>query len=367
MQMRPLLVLACCASLAAADVASRAALGPPPKLQPRLVAYLRLGGQGDQGFDQAAIRGREIRAAGNKGSLVLAGAFQPGGALRWSVSGMINAQMDCPASLPRSGIHHPIGFSYGFDQVEANLQVPFATGPGWTRWRFPAAEVNKQGLRADSQIRDLIPAPDGGMVAIGMTDGGNSVLGRDPRNIATKLAMPISHGLSRGQSSVLVHLSRSGDPRRAMSVRGGAHGVIWDDWGRTYVYGRGIMQVGQGTAFRYQDGAGLLIADADWKNELFAAHLGTNGKGGTVWRTAAIDCTSGLLVLAGWTDGEFKQSQGPQKQSGGGIDAALAVISLWPANGFSNLQVEQWPERLGSSTAAGPATPAGPTTAATPQ
>jgi hypothetical protein len=75
------------------------------------------------------------------------------------------------------------------------------------------------------------------------------------------------------------------------------------------------------------------MADYEWKNPLFRAHLGlpkdAPGKAGGMTWAIDVDNDSGLMAAVGWMEGTPRGVNAIQEKNGGGKDAFLAVFRLW--------------------------------------
>jgi hypothetical protein len=181
---------------------------------------------------------------------------------------------------------------------------------------------------ADSEMVLAAAMPNGDLWVDGKCDGGNTSLWCDPKDINTRLKYEIAHGGGKGTSSFLFDISPQGEYLRGMVLRGFVNCVTWDRWGRMLVGGAGITMP-KADAFGYTDGAGLLLADREWKQTLLATHVGPEGGKASFW-ACAIDSASGLAALAGYCEGDnFKEVHSIQKRPGGGKDGLLVIFRLW--------------------------------------
>ncbi len=77
-------------------------------------------------------------------------------------------------------------YAIGYHQRETNLKVPFLVSfnsSGAVRWRDYNSAAVPSGLRADSVGRALSLDADGNLLAAFSTDGGNTILYKDPQNL----------------------------------------------------------------------------------------------------------------------------------------------------------------------------------------
>jgi hypothetical protein len=310
-----------------------------PAIAPRLLFVSRCGGAGDQWFPNLQVKGGTVTAADDTGALTLTVTVKPDGTVKAAVGGSRDTASKVQKQLPNGGKLGPI--TYGYRQVDPNLQLPFMDGPGWKLWGWTleqakTAKCRFAPLMADSRIRLALPTPAGTIVAIATTDGGNTSLRADPRDIDRTLepADLGTGGGGGGTSSWLYELTSDGKFQRVLVARGFAQAAAFDAWGRMLVVGRGIIAKPMAGAFPYPDGGGLLLVDRGWKQALFTTHFGLEKLGETesnLW-AVAVDSRSGLAAVAGYVGGGRLAAQnGVQADDGGGTDGFLAVFRLWPA------------------------------------
>lgn len=128
-------------------------------------------------------------AGASGGAAALVGStiftYAPGGTGRtsWTAAGTAAADLalDEGAGLV---------FVTGYTQKASNLKVAYlrAYGSGgalrWSAYDFAAAELTTASLSADSEGRRVTLGADGKLYLAGWTDGGNSLFGRDPLDLA---------------------------------------------------------------------------------------------------------------------------------------------------------------------------------------
>jgi hypothetical protein len=185
---------------------------------------------------------------------------------------------------------------------------------------------------ADSGIRSAAPMPNGDLLVVGMSEGGNTSLRASPKDIHAPLEFPIATGGGAGKSSFLFEVTPAGEPVRQMVLRGSANAACWDAWGRMLVVGRGLLR-GAPNAFEYPDGAGILLADTGWQKILFGTSIGVEGEGDVSLVGIDVDPSSGLAAAVGYVEGEIKQVRPLQEKAGGGKDGLLVIFSLWGSYG----------------------------------
>lgn len=312
-----------------------------PTVNPTLLFVSRCGGPGDQWFNQVQIKAGVVSAADDSGAFGLKVTVGKDDTIKATVVGNRDAQGKVQKQLPNGGKIGPV--TYGYRQVDPNLQLPFMDGPGWKLWGWDlqqakSAKCRYAPLMADARIRHALFTPIGSIVAMATTDGGNTSLRANPHDIDQTLEPAIGNSITGGggggTSSWLYEISQDGKYQRVLVVRGFAQAAAFDAWGRMLVIGRGVIAKPMGNAFPYPDGGGLLLCDREWKKALFSTHFGMEKAGETesnLW-AVAVDSVSGIAAVAGYVrGGKLTPVQGVQTEDGGGTDGFLAVFRLWPA------------------------------------
>lgn len=334
---RLLLMLACATAAAATPLAGADPAEVPPAVQPKLLFFSLVGGAGDQWFPEVRVDGTKIQAVMG-GKLGVGVEIQEGDEVRARVVGDLNATEDVPKDLPNGGKLGP--YTYGYKQVHAILQQPFLSGGGLDLWGWSYDQAKnakvRYGAMADSRIRALWSTPRKTLLAVGSADGGNTILRAHPKDHDRTLETAFDGGGGGGgKSSWVIEIStETGEPLHVIACRGTVTCQVYDAWNRLILAGQAVNKNGAATTLGYQDGAGILMTDADWSGRVFAAHLGARdvdkGVNGMAW-SLALDNASGLLAVSGWMEGSPAGVNPVQQVSGGGKDAFLAVIRLWPA------------------------------------
>lgn len=180
-------------------------LQEPPPLKPELLCVARTGGKGDQWLNQVAVKGFKVHAAGESDFKVSVEVLEDG-TVKGKACGNLNAEQRLSSALPHLKSARTGSLEYGFNQVAPLLQLPFLKGPGWELWGWSEGQAKKAKARyaplmADSGIRLVLRMPGRNWYVVGVTDGGNTSLRADPRDIDVTLEFPVSFGGGGGQSS----------------------------------------------------------------------------------------------------------------------------------------------------------------------
>ena len=318
-------------------LAARAAFAPA--VQPKLLFFSLVGGAGDQWFNAVQVKGTKVQAAMGKGALGASVTVKEDDSVAAKVLGDKAATDEVQRDLPNGGKTGP--YTYGYKQVHPILQQPYLTGGGlslwgWTHDQAKNAKVRYAPAMADSRIKALWMTPKKTLLAVGYTDGGNTILRAHPKDCDKTMETAFdAGGGGGGKSSWLIELRPSdGEPLHVVACRGTVVCHTYDAWNRLVVGGGALHKTGQGAVFGYLDGAGVLMPDFAWTQPLLQVHLGASKEGdkvgGMAW-AIDIDSDSGLMAVGGWMEGSPQGVAELQDKNGGGKDAFLAVIRLWTA------------------------------------
>ncbi|MEM6785897.1 MAG: hypothetical protein AAF928_22060 [Myxococcota bacterium] len=330
----------------------------PPALRPELVALTYIGGAGDQYTESVAFdadggvtvsgtgwtlrwTAAELAAAANDGAS--AGTLDGDVATEGGVA--TEGRPSLPGAPGRAYDDPRIGltFTVGYRQA-GNLQMPIFRAfeddvRVWALWGHAVADAQDASLGADTRCYRAWGMPFGRIGVMCWTDGGNSVLARDPRNLMTDPgwtdgAWQRSAG---GMSSLLALVDPSDGGRVVSGTFMAAHvgHLTVDAWGRVYM----------GRVARSRDGgddpsdtfgvgaetgaSGVLILDEGLQRPLFNARLGGTCEDGAQ-HFNALAVHDGILVMGGTTcAADLGTIHAVQPTPGGGQDAMVAVVRLW--------------------------------------
>lgn len=326
---------------------------PAPALQPKLIALTYAGGKGNQTI-------RSIRFAAD-GSMIAQGKgfsiqYDANGA-NGRISGDPNTldtestteHPPLPGDPGRAYNHLPTGLTFrvGYRQAGSNLQMPIfrafqGTTRAWTLWGHAVQDAIDLQLTADSRCYQAWGMPQGRIGVQCWTDGGNSVLAKDPRDLKVAGFNPVwaqgayQHSAG-GMSSMyaLIDTNNGGSVVSGTFVASHVPVLAVDAWGRVYLARTGSSRSGgPGPSNPFNQAAtassGVLALSESLKAPLFHARIGGNCSGGQQYFTVAA-LRDNLLVLGGTTcAADLQTAQAPQSQHGGDQDAMLAILELWP-------------------------------------
>jgi hypothetical protein len=194
---------------------------------------------------------------------------------------------------------------------------------------------------ADSRIYHVWMMPEGKIGALLWTDGGNSALTRDPRDLAKENSAIESGGAMQSSAGGVASMAILIDPKDGTPLSGTFLYTmpleqVVDPWGRVYM----PASIGKNTTPTPIAGAaadagnGLFVLRPDLRQPLFNLRIGgprnpAAGKEGQD-RFRAIALRGNMLALAGTTCSAQPQLLKPvQSKAGGGQDAYLVVLKLW--------------------------------------
>jgi|GEM_PF-5599729 len=317
---------------------------PAPALNPIFVTVGRIGGPGAQyirevGFEGTTAWGRgdgfTVRIDCTTGRATVEGTPVDDRA-EWDVKYRTSPKDTVTLADPRNGQT----YSITTQQVHPILQQPLLTSTaGWKMWGWnydDVAEGTKNvrwgPLMADSCGYDVWLMPQGRIGVLCWTDGSNSVLTRDPRDLSLANAA-VENGGERSSAGGMATLFLVVDPEQGTPVSGTfirshvtARAV--DAWGRVYLP-RALDEAKPLIPSTPDAGAGLAILDSDLRRTVLNLRIGAG--------TANGDEAFGVLavherwaILGGTTAAELPALGGGGKRADGdGQDAFLCVVKLW--------------------------------------
>ena len=304
-----------------------------PEVKPELLLAARIGGPDDQCLTAVQVKGTRIAAAAERNFTVFV-TVKDDGTVQTSVTGNpLARQANVRHGLSDRTVLKLGQITYGYKQVDPVLKQPYMTGPGWKLWDWTLDDCKTSKapyapLTADSEVVLAAAMPNGHVFASAKCDGGNTSLWCHPKDINTRLKFDIAQGGGGGTSSFAYEISPQGEYVRGMVLRGFLNSVAWDRWGRVLIAGAGVLK-SHLNDFGYADGAGVLLADREWKKTLFSTRIGSEDGKASFW-ACDVDSASGLAAMGGYVEGEkFKEVSPIQKAPGGGKDGLLVILRLW--------------------------------------
>lgn len=326
-----------------------------PALQPELVALSYVGGAGNQ-FVRTVGFTAEGRIVGEgTGFRIEYDADGTHGTITGDASTNDTESYDARPRLPGdpgAAFEDPrVGLTYrvGYRQAGGSLQLPiFRAFDGETRlwglWAHAVADVQAASLGADTRCYQAWLMPDGRVGVQCWTDGGNSVLAKEPRDLTSPGFDPSwaagSYMRSAGGMATAYALVDPDDGGSVVSgtfVASHVAQVTVDPWARVIV-GRTATSRSGGAPptnpFGQAEGAGsgFLVLSSDLRQVLTNVRIGGNCSGdGTQQAFGAMAYRDGLLVLGGTTCApDLATRNAAQSAHGGGQDGMLAIVRLHP-------------------------------------
>ena len=316
-----------------------------PPLSPKLLVCTRVGGKGDQHIRKVGFARGMVYGTG-EGFRVVYDARS----LRGRVTGDVETHDDerynpRPPLPPDPGkeLRDPRNgqtYRVGYRQVDPVLQQPFLeSSAGWKLWGLGMGEIKARTktvrwgpLMADTRAYDCWLMPGGKIAVKCWTDGGNSVLTRDPRDVLKPNpieSMDPFKADAGGMASLFMLVDpKNGTPLSGTFVRSHVTHQAVDDFGRVYLP---FAQAGSANPFGMakETRAGLFVLKAS----LLGPELNIRIGGGGDERFGVIALKDNLLVLGGYIEGgepeSFKAVNPVQNGAGEGKDGFLVVLRLW--------------------------------------
>ena len=239
---------------------------------------------------------------------------------------------------PRVGLDFRVGF-----RQASSLQTPiFRAFKGeervWALWGHAVDDIKDKRLGADSRCYGAWAMPKGRLGVQCWTDGGNSVLAKDPRDLGRGAMW--TQGAYMSGAGGMASLYALVDPKEGGQVLSGTFiarhvsPLIADPWGRVIVADVATRRnagddITNPFGQHEEAGAGFFVLDPELRTPLLNVVLGGDCKDGKQ-RFGAIALQGGLLALAGTTcAGDLAVVTPAQDKAGGGQDGFLAIVRLW--------------------------------------
>ena len=324
-----------------------------PALNPSVLINACIGGNGDQYFNEVSFSENNKIVAKGKGFSVTYDISD----LNGSIEGDINTSQPSKEYKYRPSLPGNPGklyqdkrinleFRVGYRQA-SHLQMPiFRAFQGeerlWTLWGHPSESVKNKKLGADTRCYQAWAMPQGRIGVQCWTDGGNSVLAKDPRSLDsaghkpsfTEGAFQTSPG---GSASLyaLINPADGGSVESGTFMASHVSPVIADDYGRVY-----IAQIGKSreknvvpdNPFSQSENAssGITILDESMQKVIFNSRIGGDCSNSKEQNFSSIAVKDNILLLGGTTcDCSFAQKNSIDQNPGTGQNAWLVAIKLW--------------------------------------
>lgn len=337
------------------DLVPPSGTGAPPAIDAELVALTYVGGAGDQAVHRVRFEDDGTIVAEGTAFTVRYDASGTTGAVEGEVGAADETDFARRPRLPGDpgqpyrDLRHGLVYTVGYRQAGGSLQLPiFRAFEGderiWSLWGHAVADVMAADLGADSRCYQAWAMPDGDVGVQCWTDGGNSVLAKEPRDLSSPGFDPSwAAGSFQRSAGGMSTLYARIDPTNGGSVVSGtfvashvAHLTV-DDWGRVYVGQVASSRSGGGdpsNPFGQSDsaGSGLFVLEPELRQPVLNARIGgTCGGDGSVQAFSSIAIRGGLLVAGGTTCAPdlATTASAVQREHGGGQDGMIAIVRLW--------------------------------------
>lgn len=324
--------------------------GDAPALRPELLALTYVGGDGDQfvrnvGFTAEGDvvgegTGFSVRYVGTTGSVE--GDVDTNDSEPFSDRPALPGDPGAAVEDPRFGLTYRVGYR----QAGGSLQLPiFRAFSGeerlWSLWGHAVADVMAASLTADTRCYQAWLMPNDLVGVQCWTDGGNSVLAKEPRDLGSSGFDPswasgsyMRSPAGMATSYALVDPSDGGHVVSGTFVASHVANLLVDPWGRVIVARTATSRSGGAGPTNPFDqaetGSGFLVLSADLRDVLANVRLGgTNCDGGTQ-SLGSLALRDGVLVLGGTTCAPDLATRNPvQRDPGAGQDGMLAIVRLY--------------------------------------
>lgn len=320
-----------------------------PPIAPELLALTYVGGSGNQHVRRVGFTD-DGDMVGEGASFVVTYAGESG-----SIDGDVNAIdsesfADRP-SLPGDpgvAVEDPrFGLTYrvGYRQAGGSLQLPiFRAFSGeerlWGLWGHAVADVMAASLGADTRCYQAWLMPNDRVGVQCWTDGGNSVLAKEPRDLGSPGFDPswaagsyMRSPAGMATSYALVDPSDGGSVVSGTFVASHVANLLVDPWGRVIVARTATSRSGGAPPSNPFDqaetGSGFLVLSADLREVIANVRIGGNNCEGGAQSFGSLALRDGVLVLGGTTCApDLRVQNAVQTTSGGGQDGMIAIVRL---------------------------------------
>jgi hypothetical protein len=243
---------------------------------------------------------------------------------------------------PRFGVTYRVGYR----QAGGNLQLPiFRAFLGeerlWSLWGHAVADVVAADLGADTRCYQAWLMPNDRVGVQCWTDGGNSVLAKEPRDLGSPGFDPswAAGGYMRSPAGMATSYALV-DPRDGGSVVSGTFvashvaNLVVDPWGRVIVARTATSRSGGAPPSNPFDqaetGSGFLVLSADLREVIANVRIGGNNCEGGTQSFGSLALRDGVLVLGGTTCApDLNVQNAVQAAAGGGQDGMIAIVRLY--------------------------------------
>lgn len=211
----------------------------------------------------------------------------------------------------------------------------------WSLWGHAVADVMAADLGADTRCYQAWLMPNDHVGVQCWTDGGNSVLAKEPRDLTSSGFDPSWAAGSYMRSPAGMATSYAlVDPRAGGSVVSGTFvashvsNLLVDPWGRVIVARTATSRSGGAPPTNPFDqaetGSGFLVLSSDLREVIANVRIGgTTCEDGTQ-SFGSLALRDGVLVLGGTTCApDLATRNAVQDDHGGGQDGMLAVVRLY--------------------------------------
>lgn len=321
-----------------------------PALAPELLALTYVGGGGDQHV--RSVRFTDEGAVIGEGASFVVTYEGTSGSVEGDVNAIDGEAFSDRPSLPGdpgAAVEDPrFGLTYrvGYRQAGGSLQLPiFRAFLGeerlWSLWGHAVADVMAADLGADTRCYQAWLMPNDHVGVQCWTDGGNSVLAKEPRDLGSSGFDPSWAAGSYMRSPAGMATSYAlVEPRNGGSVVSGTFvashvaNLIVDPWGRVIVARTATSRSGGAPPTNPFDqaetGSGFLVLSPDLRDVIANVRIGGNTCEGGTQSFGSLALQDGVLALGGTTCApDLATRNAVQADHGGGQDGMLAIVRLY--------------------------------------